>query len=141
VSPSAAKLAARLRAGIRGPVGGRHYLGYMAAWSLMDRIQRAGTTKADKLAAAFENYTFDAAKASRATYRACDHQCTQDIYAGTVVSQKQFDKTQFMFDVVQEVPASEADGSCDSPWAKAASSAIASQHPADRPNYTPKTWS
>jgi ABC-type branched-subunit amino acid transport system substrate-binding protein len=127
VSPSAAKLAARLRAGIRGPVGGRHYLGYMAAWSLMDRIQRAGTTKADKLAAAFENYTFDAAKASR--------------YAGTVVSQKQFDKTQFMFDVVQEVPASEADGSCDSPWAKAASAAIASQHPADRPNYAPKTWS
>jgi branched-chain amino acid transport system substrate-binding protein len=141
VSASAAKVAQRLRAGIRGPIGGRHYLGYMAAWSLMDRITAAGTTKADKLAAAFENYTFDAAKVSRATYRACDHQCTQDIYAGVVVPQKTFERTQFMFDVVSEVPASEADGSCDAPWAKAATAVMASQHPADRPNYTPKTWS
>jgi branched-chain amino acid transport system substrate-binding protein len=139
VSASAAKLAARLRQGIKGPIGGRHYLGYMAAWSLMERMTQAGTTKADKLMAAFENYTFDAAKASRATYHACDHQCAQDIYAGTVVSQKQFDKTQFMFDVVSEVPAGEADN-CGESYAKAASSAMASQKIPERAGYTPKTW-
>jgi branched-chain amino acid transport system substrate-binding protein len=139
VSPSAAKLAARLRQGIKGPIGGRHYLGYMAAWSLMERMSQAGTTKADKLMAAFENYTFDAAKASRATYHACDHQCAQDIYAGTVVPQKKFDKTQFMFDIVAEVPAGEADN-CGESYAKAATAAMASQKIADRANYTPKTW-
>jgi hypothetical protein len=107
----------------------------MAAWSLMERITAAGTTKADKLAASFENYTFDAAKASHATYHGCDHQCTQDVYAGVVVPQRKFDKTQFMFDVVSEVPASEADV-CSS----AATAAMASQKVADRQGYTPKTW-
>ncbi len=140
VSSSAAKLAARLRQGIKGPVGGRHYLGYMAAWSLMERMTAAGTTRADKLMSAFENYTFDAAKASKATYHACDHQCTQDIYAGTVVPQKTFDKTQFMFDVVSEVPAVEADD-CNAPYAKAAMTAMASQKATERQNYTPKSWS
>ena len=139
VSPSAEKLARRLRAGIRGPVGGRHYLGYMAASSLMDRITAAGTTKADALAAAFENVSFDAAKASRATYHACDHQCTQDVYAGVVVGQKAFDRTQFMFDIVSEVPASEAD-LCTDPTARAATAAIAAQKPGERRGYTPKTW-
>jgi hypothetical protein len=112
----------------------------MAAWSLMERIKTAGTTKADKLYAAFENYSFDAAKSSHSTYRGCDHQCVQDVYAGVSVSQKKFDKTQFMFDIVAEVPASESDGSCDSPWAKAATNTIASQKIGDRPGYTPKTW-
>lgn len=140
VSPSAAKLAARLRQGIRGPVGGRHYLGYMAAWSLMQRVTDAGTTRADKLVTAFENYSFDAAKASRATYHGCDHQCTQDVYAGTVVPQKTFGRTSFMFDVVSEVPAAEAD-ECGAPYAKAAETAFASQRIGERPNYTPKSWS
>jgi branched-chain amino acid transport system substrate-binding protein len=140
VSGSAQKLAARLRQGIRGPVGGRHYLGYMAAWSLLERMTQAGTTKADKLTAAFENYTFDAAKASRASYHACDHQCTQDIYAGVVVPQKKFNQTQFMFDIVAEVPAGEADN-CGEAYAKAASAALAAQKIPDRANYTPKTWS
>jgi branched-chain amino acid transport system substrate-binding protein len=140
VSASAAKLAARLRQGIKGPIGGRHYLGYMAAWSLMERIKTAGTTKADKLMTAFENYSFDAAKNTRATYRGCDHQCIQDVYAGSSVNAKKFAQTQFMFDLVGEVPAAESDGSCDSPWAKAAQTAMASQRPAERANYTPKTW-
>src|SRR6202049_3109246 len=47
VSDSAAKLAKRLRAGIPGPIGGRQYLGYMSAWSLMERIKTVGSTKAD----------------------------------------------------------------------------------------------
>jgi branched-chain amino acid transport system substrate-binding protein len=137
VSP---KLAKRLRAGIKGPIGGRHWLGYMSAWSLMERIKTAGTTKADKLAEAFASWSFDAAKSTRATYRGCDHQCIQETYAGASVSQKQFDKMQFMYDIVGEVPAAESDGTCDSPWAKAATTAMASQKIGERPGYTPKTW-
>jgi branched-chain amino acid transport system substrate-binding protein len=139
VSPSAEKLAARMRKGISGPISGRHYLGYMAAWSLIERMQGVGTTNADKLAAAFENYSFDAAKASKATYRGCDHQCVQDVYAGEVVPSKTFAKTQFMYDVVSEIGASESDGTCESPWAKQATVAMASQHAATRENYAPKT--
>ncbi len=140
VSSAAAKLAARLRRSISGPIGGRHYLGYMSAWSLMERIRSAGTTKADKLVAAFADSSYDAAKNTRATYRGCDHQCVQDVYAGASVSSKAFAKTQFMYDVVGEVPAAESDGTCDSPWAKAATTAMASQKIAERANYTPKTW-
>jgi branched-chain amino acid transport system substrate-binding protein len=139
VSPSAGKLAARLRKGISGPISGRHYLGYMAAWSLIERMQSVGTTNADKLAAAFENYTFEDAKATKATYRACDHQCVQDVYAGEIVPTKTFAKTQFMYDVVGTITAAESDGSCESPWAKQATAAMAAQHVAARENYTPKT--
>jgi branched-chain amino acid transport system substrate-binding protein len=139
VSPSAEKLAARMRKGISGPISGRHYLGYMAAWSLIVRMQSAGTTSADKLSAAFENYAFDDAKASKGTYRACDHQCVQDVYAGAIVPSKTFAKTQFMYDVVGTIDAAESDGSCDSPWAKQATVAMASQHVAARENYSPKT--
>jgi len=140
VSPSAEKLAKRMRASIDGPIGGRHYLGYMSAKSLIERITSAGTTKADKLAAAFENYAFDGAKRSRSTYQACDHQCAQDVYAGATVTSKVFERTQFMYELVSEIPASESDGTCDSPWSKEAAAAMASQRPAERRNYTPKSW-
>ncbi len=139
-SPNGAKLAKRLSAGIGGPIGGRHWLGYMAAWSLMERIKTAGTTKADKLADAFANFSFDGAKTSHSTYRGCDHQCIQDTYSGSSVSSKTFAKTQFMFDIIGEVTAPESDGTCDSPWAKAATAAMASQKVGERTGYTPKTW-
>ncbi|BDE07141.1 ABC transporter substrate-binding protein [Vulcanimicrobium alpinum] len=139
VSPSAAKLGARMRKGISGPISGRHYLGYMAAMTLFDRIRAAGTTDAEKLAASFENYTFEAAKATRSQYHGCDHQCAQDVYAGASVSTKQFEKTQFMYDIVSEVPANESDGTCDSPWAKAATAAFATQKVVARQGYTAKT--
>jgi branched-chain amino acid transport system substrate-binding protein len=141
VSPGAQKLAKRLREGIKGPIGGRHWLGYMGAWALMERIKTAGTTKADKLAEAFANFSFDAAKSSHSLYRGCDHQCIQDTYAGSSVSQKRFDKTQFMYDIIGEVTAPESDGTCDSPWAKAATNVMASQKINERSGYTPKTWS
>jgi len=44
-----------------------------------------------------------------------------------------------MFDVVSEVPASEADVCTDAP-ARAATAAMASQKIAERQGYTPKTW-
>jgi branched-chain amino acid transport system substrate-binding protein len=140
VSPAAEKLAARLRKGISGPISGRHYLGYMAAHSLMDRIATAGTTDAAKLSVAFENYSFPAAKATNAEYHACDHQCAQEVYGGASVSAKQFEKTQFMYEIIAEVPAVESDGTCDSPWAKAATAALAAQHPGARAGYTPKAF-
>ena len=140
-SPAAEKLAKRLRAGISGPIGGRHWLGYMSAWSLMERIKTAGTTKADKLADAFANFSFDGAKTSHSTYRGCDHQCIQDTYAGSSVNSKRFAQTQFMYDIIGEVTAPESDGTCDSPWAKAASTVMASQKIGERSGYTPKTWS
>jgi hypothetical protein len=62
------------------------------------------------------------------------------VYAGSTVSSAKFGKTQFMYDIVGEVPASESDGTCDSPWAKAATANMASQKIADRAGYTPKTW-
>ncbi len=138
VSGSAKKLAARLARGIRGPISSRHYLGYEALTTLVDRIEAAGTTDAAKLAAAFDNHSFDVAKGSRATWRACDHQAIQDTYAGAVVSSKTFARTQVMYDVVGEVPAQESDGNCDSPWAKDATSAMAGQKIAAREGYTPK---
>ena len=69
----------------------------------------------------------------------CDHQLAQDVYSGAVVSAKTFARTQFMFDVQSDVPASESDGTCESPWARAAKTAMASQTIGRREGYTPKT--
>jgi hypothetical protein len=112
----------------------------MAAHSLMERIATAGTTDAGKLVVAFENFSFPAAKATNAEYHGCDHQCAQEVYGGASVSAKQFEKTQFMYDIIAEVPAAESDGTCDSPWAKAATAAMAAQHSGARAGYTPKTF-
>jgi branched-chain amino acid transport system substrate-binding protein len=133
---SAAKLAKRLRASINGPIGGRHYLGYMSAKALIDRIAGAGTTKADKLAAAFENYTFDGAKQSHSTFRGCDHQCVQDVYAGATVTSKAFQKSQFMFDLVGEVSAAESDGDLRLALGESGER----RNRVSTPGYTPNTW-
>jgi branched-chain amino acid transport system substrate-binding protein len=138
VSPAAEKLAAHMRQSIKGLISGRQYLGYMAATTLIERMNAAGTTRADKLAAAFDDHSFDGAKTEQSLWHACTHQCVQDVYAGTVVSQKRFDKTQFMYDIVAEVPAAQSDGNCDSPWAKDAQKSMASQTLGVRSGYTPK---
>ncbi len=139
-SDSARRLTARLKRNIHTPISWRHQFGYVGAMSLMQRILEARTTDAQKLATAFENYAFDAAKPSRARYNGWDHQLTQDIFAGSVVNSKTFARTEFMFDIVGEVAGSDADGGPNTPWGIAAKNAIASQHPATRPNYTPKTF-
>jgi branched-chain amino acid transport system substrate-binding protein len=139
-SDGARRLTARLKKNINVPISWRHYFGYMGATALMQRISSAGTTDAAKLAAAFENYSFDAAKPSKSTFLPWDHQLAQDVFAGSVVTQKQFEKTQFMFDVVGEVSAADADGTASSPWSLAAKAAIASQTITPRPGYTPKTF-
>jgi branched-chain amino acid transport system substrate-binding protein len=139
-SDGARKLTARLKKNVHVPISWRHYFGYMGAMALMQRISTAGTTDAAKLAVAFENYSFDAAKPSKSTFLPWDHQLAQDVFAGSVVSQKRFDRTQFMFDLVGEVSAADADGGPNSPWSLAAKAAIASQTVAARPGYTPKTF-
>lgn len=139
VSPAAEKLGARMRKSIKGPISGRHYLGYMAAATLLERMNAAGTTKAEKIAAAFNDHSFDAYKNTKSVWHACTHQCAQDTYAGTVVSQARFNTSQFMYDIVGEVPAAESDGNCNSPWAKDAIASMASQTIGTRDNYTPKT--
>jgi ABC-type branched-subunit amino acid transport system substrate-binding protein len=139
-SDGARKLTARLKKNISTPISWRHYFGYMGAMALMQRISTAGTTAADKLAAAFENYSFDAAKPSKSTFHAWDHQLAQDVFAGSVVSTKTFAKTGFMFDLVGEVAAADSDGGPTAPWAVAAKAAIASQTATTRPNYTAKTF-
>jgi branched-chain amino acid transport system substrate-binding protein len=141
VSASAKTLAERLRKRLSGvPLSWRHYMGYMGMRQLIEGIDAAGTTKADRLVTAFSDRSFDAAKTSRATFRACDHQCIQDCYAGAIVDRATFARTQFMFDVVTEVPAAESDGSCHSPWAAAARAAIAIEKIPERAGYEPKTF-
>ncbi|HZX68530.1 MAG TPA: hypothetical protein VFE70_06575 [Candidatus Elarobacter sp.] len=106
----------------------------------MQRIASAGTTDAQKLATAFENYSFDAYKPSKSTFEGYDHQLSQDVFAGSVVSSKTFAKTQFMFDIVGEVGAADSDGGPNSTWARDAKAAMSAQTVASRPNYTPKTF-
>jgi acyl-CoA synthetase (AMP-forming)/AMP-acid ligase II/ABC-type branched-subunit amino acid transport system substrate-binding protein len=138
VSPSAEKLAARLRRDIKEPLSSRHYIGYVGLLQLVDRLNAAGTTSAEKVALSFSNHSFDAAKGSKSLWSGIDHQCQQDVYAGTIVTAKRFEKTQFMFDVVAEVPASESDGTAESPWAVAAKANMALQTIPNRESYTPK---
>jgi branched-chain amino acid transport system substrate-binding protein len=138
VSDASRKLAARFARDVKGGPSGRHYLGYMAATTLCERLAATGTTKADALVKAFDGYAFDAFKENRSRYNG-DHQCAQDTYAGATVSAKQFAKTKFMFDIVATVPAAESDGNANSPWQQAAKAAIAAAPLGTRSDYQPKT--
>ena len=109
--------------------------------SLMQRIREARTTDAEKLATAFENYSFDAAKPSKSTLQGVG----SPAHAGRVrrLGRQREDvraSTQFMFDIVGEVAAADADGGPNTPWATAAKAAMAAQTVTARPNYTPKTF-
>jgi branched-chain amino acid transport system substrate-binding protein len=138
-SDSSRRLTRRLQRSINEPISARHFYGYGAVMALTDRILAAGTTDAEKLAAAFDDYAFDGFKGSRSVFHGCDHQCAQDVYAGAVVSSQTFAKTKYMFEVIAEVPAAESDGTCDSPWAQAAKKSIAASTLVKRPGYAPKT--
>jgi branched-chain amino acid transport system substrate-binding protein len=137
-SDSSRKLAARIHRAINAPVSARHFYGYGGLVALTDRILAAHTTDPEKLAVAFDDHAFDGYKGTRSVWHGCDHQLAQDVYAGAVVNSKTFAKTQFLFDVQADVPAVESDGTCDSPWARAAKAAMASQTIGHRENYTPK---
>ena len=120
VSDSAKALAQKLAKAIPGRVTSRYYMGYLTTSQLIDRMNAAGTTKCESLVAAFNDHTFNAYKARPSVWRSCDHQCESDVYAGSIVSSKRIAKTNFMFDVVSDVPGPNALGSCNEPDAVAA---------------------
>ena len=132
VSPSAKRLNASLAAKIHGPVSYRHYLGYVGAKQLIDRISAAGTTDAAKVSAAFADHTFDGYKENPSMWRGCDHQCAQDTYAASIVNQATFRKTGYMFDFVGTSESAQSDGTCTTPEALAAAKAIGAQKIGDR---------
>ena len=136
----AKKITKRLQRDIKGPISWRHYYGYVALESMIDRINSAGTTSAEKLLAAFSGYSFNGYKPSKMTYRGADHQLMQDVFAGEIVSSKTFAKTQFMYDIVGQLEASQSDGPASAPWVKAAETTLAAQTIGARPGYTPKTF-
>jgi len=132
VSPSAKRLHDELARKIAGPISNRHYIGYMATKQLIERMNAAGSTKADKLIAAFSDHRYDSARENPSTWRGCDHQSAHDTYAGSVVSAARFRKTGYLLDAVATAEANDAAGPCSSPEASAASKAIAAQKIGDR---------
>jgi branched-chain amino acid transport system substrate-binding protein len=120
VSDSAQRLARKLEKAIPGRLTSRYYMGYMCASQLVERMNAVGTTRCDDLVKAFADHRFDAARARPATWRGCDHQLEGDTYAGAIVSRARLEKTNFMFDVVSDVPGPSALGSCSQPDAAAA---------------------
>lgn len=139
VSDGAMKLARSLQPRLNEPISSRDYFGYICTTQMVDRLHAAGTTKADKLLAAFQDHRFDAAKANPSVWRACDHQCAQDEYAGAIVGAKRREKTGFMFEIVAEVSADSRAGACTTPDAAAAASALGAQKLAERPGYDAKS--
>lgn len=139
VSESAVKLTRLLQPQLNEPISSRHYFGYLCTMQLIDRLHAAGTTKAEPLVAAFADHRFDAAKADPATWRGCDHQCAQDEYAGAIVSNKQREKTGFMYEIVSEVRAATGRVCTSDADAVAAAAALALQKIPDRPGYEAKS--
>jgi ABC-type branched-subunit amino acid transport system substrate-binding protein len=137
VSDSAQRLARKLAQSIHGQISQRHYMGYMAASQLIDRMRAAGTTRADALVNAFANHSFDAAKARPSTWRECDHQCEGDTYGGSLVDSKTFARTGLLYDIAADVSGADALGSCNEPEASAAHAIIAAQKVPARSNYDP----
>jgi len=138
LSDSALKLNRELQAGLHDTPSSRNYFGYLCIEQLIDRLHAAGTTKADPLVNAFADHSFNAYKANRAVWRACDHQCAQDEYAGAIVSNKQRAKTGFMFEVVAEIDGSVVTGKCNESEPAAAAGVIAGQKVPERLGYEPK---
>ena len=127
VSPSAKRLAADLGRKVGGFISNRTYLGYESTRQLIDRIGAAGTTKADKLIAAFSDHRFDSARETTSTWRRCDHQAQHDTYAGAVVSSARYRKTGYLLDVVGATDASDAASACGTGEAALAARAISGQ--------------
>ena len=132
VSPSAKRIARTIAAKVGPFVSLRHYLGYVATKQMIERIEAAGTTKADKLAAAFHDARFEAYKDQPAIWRGCDHQAIQPVYAGSMVGRTRFAQTNTLFDIVGATETLDSSGACGTGTAAAAAAAIATQRIPDR---------
>jgi len=132
VAPSAKRLHDELARKIGAPVSNRHYLGYVATKQLIERMNAAGSTKADKLIAAFADHRYDSYRENPSTWRRCDHQSAHDTYAGEVVNAARFRQTGYLFDVVATAEANDAAGSCSAGEAALAAKAIAGEKIGER---------
>src|SRR5579872_404222 len=138
VSDSSRALAAKLKAAIGDSPSSRYYFPYVCMMQLAERMNAAGTTKADTLAAAFADHRFNAYRSGTAWWRGCDHQCVQDMYCGSVLTNKAREKADFMFEIVTVVHGLDAAGACDAADSAAATAAFNAQQIPNRENYTPK---
>jgi branched-chain amino acid transport system substrate-binding protein len=107
----------------------RQYLGLMAGRNIIDRLNAAGTTDTAKLVAAFEGYTYDAAKKQPANFRKCDHQAVQQTYAGTIVEKSKRKSEGEYFVISSTVGGDYAAESCDTVDATAAAKVFAAESP------------
>lgn len=133
VSDGAKALASKLRKAIPGPLTQRYWLGYVNTLQLLDRLNAAGTTKCDALAKAFDDHRFNPGTPGVAQWRACDHQCAVDTFAGSILSRSRAAKLGYPIEVVSTVPGSSALGSCSETDAVAAVANMAKQTIGDRP--------
>ncbi|HEY1729059.1 MAG TPA: ABC transporter substrate-binding protein [Candidatus Baltobacteraceae bacterium] len=138
VSDSARAIAAKLKAATGDSPSSRYYFPYVCMMQLAERMHAAGSTKADALVAAFADHRFNAYRSGTAWWRACDHQCVQDMYTGVVLGSKAREKADFMFEIVATVHGLDAAGACDASDSAAATAAFNSQQIPNRDGYTPK---
>jgi branched-chain amino acid transport system substrate-binding protein len=118
----------------------RQYLGLMAGRNIIDRLNASGTSDTAKLVAAFEGYTYDAAKKKPASFRKCDHQAVQETYAGTIVAKSKRKSDGEYFVISSTVGGDYAAESCDAVDALAAAKVFTSETPIPvRDAYTPQS--
>jgi branched-chain amino acid transport system substrate-binding protein len=135
--PSTARIYAALKARSKN-VDWRHYLGFIAAQNIVNRLNAAGTTDTTKLVAAFEEYHYDAGKKQGAYFRKCDHQAVQQVYAGTIVPKAKRNSDGEYFAITSSVGGDFAAESCSAVDAAAATKVFGTETPIPaREGYAP----
>ena len=114
----------------------RQYLGYVSGLNIIDRLEHAGTTDAEKLVQAFEGFRYDAGKAGGAYFRKCDHQAVQGTYAGMIVAKNKRRSANEYFTIASRVGGDFAAESCSNPDSTAAQKIIASEKIGSREGYS-----
>jgi hypothetical protein len=133
-----AEVYAKLKARAQGfPQNWRQYLGYISGEQLIDRINAAGTTDAEKLVVAFEGHSYDAAKKQMNSWRKCDHQAVQQTYAGEIVAKSKRRSAEEFFTIASTVGGDFAAGTCANPDSTKAAEIIQSEKIGARADYTP----
>ena len=115
----------------------RQYLGLMTGQNLINRIEHAGTTDAEKLVEAFEDYHYDGGKAGPTYFRKCDHQAIQGTYAGIIVPKDKRRAPNEYFTIADRVGGEFAAENCANKDNAAAAAVISSEKLPAREGYTP----
>ncbi len=133
-----AEVYAKLKTRAKGfPPNWRQYLGYIAGEQLVDRMNAAGTTDAERLVVAFEGHKYDAAKKQMNYWRKCDHQAVQQTYAGEIVAKAKRRSPEEFFTIASSVGGDFAAETCANPDSAKAESIIQGQKIGARADYTP----